>query len=362
MLMKYEFNYETVKHFQDSFLTQTIVSEGPKTFKVETLPHIQLARLCWYILTGAKCTIYKTAALDESYRAQTVKGFNVSDSASKAELETLISSLQTSHYLTANGATTPPIGEYGEGFLQIVPERLFNLDDDLSPLDLTRCTTIPLANKTTSALLWGLSSVDSTDTTGADDFAYGAVHLNSADYVHTVTRTDKSVIHFAFRLSNFGKRLRKILIGLGYQIDFRAKNEVSILPLFAYYKAYFDSFGLTLYQNYLHTNACKCLTDFDYNNTPSYNDFDDTLPRQIFRNFIYDLGNCFATAPQDYVSSLMTTTAVSPSAADALTFINVDTGEGSAVSQTDSAYPSESAPTNPHPHIVTGKQIGRAHV
>ena len=44
----------------------------------------------------------------------------------------------------------------------------------------------------------GLSSVDSTDTTGADDFAYGAVHLNSADYVHTVTRTDKSVIHFAF--------------------------------------------------------------------------------------------------------------------------------------------------------------------
>ena len=46
-----------VKHFQDSFLTQTIVSEGPKTFKVEKLPHIQLARLCWYILTGAKCTI-----------------------------------------------------------------------------------------------------------------------------------------------------------------------------------------------------------------------------------------------------------------------------------------------------------------
>ena len=49
-------------------------------------------------------------------------------------------------------ATTPPIGEYGENFLQIVPERLFNLDDDLSLLDLTKCTTIPLANKTSSAL------------------------------------------------------------------------------------------------------------------------------------------------------------------------------------------------------------------
>lgn len=316
-----------VKHFQDSFLTQTIVSEGPKTFKVETLPHIQLARLCWYVLTGAKCTIYKTAALDESYRQQTVKGFNVSDSTSKTALETLLASLQTSHYLTANQATTAPIGEYGENFLQIIPERLFNLDDNLSPLDVTKCTTIPLANKNTSPGNFGLNRVGELDATGEADFAHGAVHMNGADYVHTVTRTNGEIIHFAFRLSNFGKRLRKILIGLGYQIDFRAKNEVSLLPLFAYYKAYFDSFGLTLYQNYLHTNACKCLTDFDYNNTPSYNDFDDTLPRQIFRNFIYDLGNCFATAPQDYVSSHMLTTAVSPSAGGAMSFIDVQSGD-----------------------------------
>lgn len=341
-----------VKHFQDSFLTQTIVSEGSKTFKVETLPHIQLARLCWYILTGAKCTIYKTAALDESYRAQTVKGFNVSDPTSKAALETLLASLQTSHYLTANQATTPPIGEYGENFLQIVPERLFNLDDGLSPLNLTKCTTIPLANKNVTAMNFGLNRPGTLDTTGENDFAYGAVHLNSADYVHTITRTNGSVIHFAFRLSNFGKRLRKILIGLGYQIDFRAKNEVSLLPLFAYYKAYFDSFGLTLYQNYLHTNACKCLTDFDYNNTPSYNDHDDTLPRQIFRNFIYDLGNCFATAPQDYVSSHMTTTAVSPSAVDALTFIDVDSDQPPPISQGDSSTGlTYLGLTNPHAYI-----------
>lgn len=340
-----------VKHFQDSFLTQTIVSEGSKTFKVETLPHIQLARLCWYILTGAKCTIYKTAALDESYRGQTVKGFNVSDNTSKAALETLISSLQTSHYLTANQATTPPIGEYGENFLQIVPERLFNLDDGLSPLNLTKCTTIPLANRSSSAVLWGLNSVTETDITGENDFAYGAVHLNSADYVHTITRTNGDVIHFAFRLSNFGKRLRKILIGLGYQIDFRATNQVSILPLFAYYKAYFDSFGLTLYQNYLHTNACRCLTDFDYNNNPSYNDYDGTMLRQTFRDFIYDLGNCFATAPQDYISSHTTTTAVSPSPMSALSYINVDTGDGSAISQTDSAYPSSNPVINSHAYI-----------
>lgn len=340
-----------VKHFQDSFLTQTLVSEGAKVFKVEKLPHIQLARLCWYILTGARCTIYKTSALDESYKTQTVKGFNVSDSTSLSELQTLLASLRTSQYLTPlRPFPTPAIGEYGEDYIQLIPERLFNVDDDLpSTLDLAKCTTIPIANK--SEYSFGLNKYSETvDTTGEGDFAYGAVHLNSADYVHTVTRSNGDVIHFAFRLSNFGKRLRKILIGLGYQIDFRAKNEVSILPLFAYYKAYFDSFGLTLYQNYLHTNAAKCLTDFDYNNNPSFNDFDDTLPRQQFRDFIYDLGNTFATAPQDYISSHMINTAVSPSPMSALSYVNVNTGD-STVSQTDSAYANPGLPTNPHAYI-----------
>lgn len=342
-----------VKHFQDSFLTQTIVSEGPKTFKVETLPYIQLCRLSWYILTGARCTIYKTAALDESYQTQTVKGFNVSDDTSRAALESLCASLRTAQYLTPlQPSPTPPIGEYGEDFIQLVPERLFNMDDDLpsGTLDLSKCTTIPLANR--HEWSFGLNQSGTLDETGENDYMYGAVHMNSADYVHTVTRSNGDVLHFAFRLSNFGKRLRKILLGLGYQIDFRASNQVSILPLFAYYKAYFDSFGLTLYQNYLHTNAARCLTDFDYNNNPSYNDFDETMLRGSFRGFIYDLGNCFATAPQDYVSSHMISTAVSPSPMSALSYINVDTGEGSAVSQTDSAYPSsESSSTNPHAYI-----------
>jgi len=343
-----------VKHFQDSFLTQTIVSEGNKTFKVEQLPHIQLCRLSWYILTGARCTIYKTSALDESYQSQTVKGFNVSDNTSKTALENLIASLQgTAQYFTpASPSATPPIGEYGEDYIQIVPERMFNVDDELGngTLDLSKCTTIPLANRSNSAVMFGLNRVGELDATGAEDYAHGAVHLNSADYVHTVTRSNNSIIHFAFRLSNFGKRLRKILIGLGYQIDFRATNEVSLLPLFAYYKAYFDSFGLTLYQNYLQTNACKCLTDFDYNNTPSYNDYDETLPRQIFRNFIYDLGNCFATAPQDYISSHTLTTAVSPSAMDAMTFIDVDTDSSVPISMGDSSN-GDLGLTNPHAYI-----------
>ena len=73
--------------------------------------------------------------------------------------------------------------------------------------------------------------------------------------------------------------------------------------------------------------------------------------RGTFRNFIYDLGNCFATAPQDYISSHTASTAVSPSPMSALSYINVDTGEGSAVSQTSSDYPGGGALTNPHAYI-----------
>lgn len=341
-----------VKHFQDSFLTQTIVSEGSKTFKVDTLPHIKLCRLSWYILTGAKCTIYKTRGGDESTRGQLVKGFNLSDPTAKTELDALVSSLSGSAKYFTSGANAPAIGEYGEGYMSIVPERMFNVDDEFTGnLDVSKCTTIPLSAGHGST--FGLNrQSNNLDETGEKDYAYGAVHLNSADFVHTVTRkTGPETIHFAFRLSNFGKRLRKILLGLGYQIDFRATNEVSILPLFAYYKAYFDSFGLTLYQNYLHTNACRCLTDFDFNNNPNYNDPDNTLPRESFRSFIYDLGNTFATAPQDYVSSHTVTTAVSPSAGSALSFIDVQSGDIPIVSPNSSNSHEEHMPTNPHAYI-----------
>lgn len=341
-----------VKHFQDSFLTQTIVSEGPKTFKVTRLPHIKLCRLSWYILTGAKCTIYKTAGGLESDPGQVVKGFNISNPSSLTELETLFNSLSGSANYFTSGANAPAVGEYGKGHQSIVPERLFNVDDEFTGnLDVSKCTTIPLGANGVAAS-FGLNHHSATvDETGENDYSYGAVHLNSADFVHTVQRsTGPETIHFAFRLSNFGKRLRKILLGLGYQIDFRATNEVSLLPLFAYYKAYFDSFGLTLYQNYLQTNACRCLTDFDFNNNPSYNDPDNTLPRAHFRAFIYDLGNTFATAPQDYVSSHTTTTAVSPSPMDALSYVNVNVGD-IPISQTNSDHPNEGTPTNPHAYI-----------
>ena len=180
---------------------------------------------------------------------------------------------------------------------------------------------------------------DSLATTPNEDYwSKGAVPLESADYVHTVTRTDGSVIHLAFRLSSLGKRLRKIFIGLGYQIDFNNQTSVSLLPLFAYFKAYFDVFGLTLYENYETTHAASLLTRNDYLNVPDFNLMFDSPD---FGNFIYDLANSWATAPQDYVSSHIMTTGVSKapqtpsiidvSYPDATNIANVSNPDGTAV-------------------------------
>lgn len=83
------------------------------------------------------------------------------------------------------------------------------------------------------------------------------------------------------------------------------------MPLFAYYMAYFDAFGLERFENFQTTNCAKCLTFF--NNTsiqPAQN-----MNNAFFRGFIYDLMNCWATQPQDFVGSITDSVTISPSAA-----------------------------------------------
>lgn len=143
------------------------------------------------------------------------------------------------------------------------------------------------------------------------DSTFEVVSLQGADLVFTRRFTPVGVdsfdVAFAVRLSAFGKRLRKILIASGYKLNFTSPAEVNILPLFAYYKAYFDSFGLCLYQNYESTNANVLLTSYDMGNNLM------DMGNAQFMRFVQDLGNCFVTDEQDFISAHQKTDAVSPS-------------------------------------------------
>ena len=150
-----------------------------------------------------------------------------------------------------------------------------------------------------------------TVNASANDYDYGAVPLETADFLfqrNVRINGSNEAFTFAFSLSDAGKRLRKILLGLGYQMDFYYKEDFSLMPLFAYYMAYFDAFGLERFENFQTTNCAKCLTLF--NNTasqPSQN-----MTNFSFRGFIYDLMNCWATQPQDFVGSIQDTVTIYP--------------------------------------------------
>lgn len=179
------------------------------------------------------------------------------------------------------------------------------------------------------------------------------ITMDGADYVleFHLDETDSGgnlVEHFyaiAFEFSDFGKRIRKILQGCGYQIDLTSTEKVSILPLLAQYKAYFDIFGLTLYQGWETTYASK-LIDFIKNNFNEVLDASNTdgllssaetifgLPprhnttltavKSSFCSFMLaELANEWYTDDPDWISAHMSKLAVSPNV-DTSGFITVD--------------------------------------
>lgn len=107
------------------------------------------------------------------------------------------------------------------------------------------------------------------------------VSMSSADSLieFKVTTQDSGgndVDHYyclALEFSDYGKRIRKILQGCGYQVDIGSNEDVSILPLLAQYKAYFDIFGLQLYQGW-ETTYCAKLIDYIKNNFIETIDFE----------------------------------------------------------------------------------------
>lgn len=164
------------------------------------------------------------------------------------------------------------------------------------------------------------------------------VTLESADYVIEFTVTlsgTKYYFALAIECSDFGKRLRKVFQGCGYQVDFTSTKYVSILPLIAQYKAYFDVFGLQLYQGW-ETTYCAQLIKYIENNFRDKLEIQDTgfasMPSGVYPNvtqerlfvqfIIQELASEFYTDNVDYISAHISNIAVSPTV-DPSGFISV---------------------------------------
>lgn len=184
--------------------------------------------------------------------------------------------------------------------------------------------------------------------------SYGYITAENADYLIEFKVTDPNGTEgyneiyccLALEFSDYGKRLRKIIQGCGYPIDITSTEKVSILPLLAQYKAYFDIFGLQLYQGW-ETTYCAKLIDYIKNNFIEDIDYESyggqptdgiriaslptvrtvVYPSDIFTSFLSfmftEIANEWYTEEADFFGAHMSKLAVSPEV-DTSGFISVD--------------------------------------
>lgn len=134
------------------------------------------------------------------------------------------------------------------------------------------------------------------------------VTFESADYVVPFTYNNESLF-LCVRFTAASQRLFKVFKGLGYEplSDPSSGGFVkpNILPLLAFYKAYFDTYSPVRDMSFLNTD-CYALIDFLSSNHIS-NDFSSLDGyRRIYKTFesfiVSELSNCWYCAPDDYIS------------------------------------------------------------
>ena len=153
----------------------------------------------------------------------------------------------------------------------------------------------------------GVDNVNGTD----EQVQYPDVTIDGADYVYEVVRGSVAAIrtYYCFKYTEKGKRLRKLFLGLGYNPSLEDTTPVSILPLFAFYKAYFETFNPQRTMSFQNTETFQRLRDMlsssNFNgDNPTFLDYLGTSYQDP--SFISALFNewseCFATENTDWVS------------------------------------------------------------
>lgn len=137
------------------------------------------------------------------------------------------------------------------------------------------------------------------------------IKIDGADFVIEFRLIDQPTGPFytlAARLLNSGLRLRKIFVGLGYEcLSDNYGNKpltVSLLPLIAFYKAYFDTYYPQRFVSFTNTHTFTLIQYLNNIKTPVYNISDrfNSKTLGLFANFFFELSECYYAAEDDYIS------------------------------------------------------------
>lgn len=151
-------------------------------------------------------------------------------------------------------------------------------------------------------------AIDLQRSTTYGDSTSVKASINPTNSDYTLFFTDfESHIQFmvCFKFDAAGKRLRKQLVGLGYGLMSKDNHQLSLAPILAYYKAYFDTFGLTRDIPFETTNCFRLIKDIeDYNIDYSTQNFIKfPVHFKHFFAFLSDLRDTFFTDSDSYIAA-----------------------------------------------------------
>lgn len=147
-------------------------------------------------------------------------------------------------------------------------------------------------------LLLTSSSASALRPLPTPDNADYVVYLNSKG--DNTSPTHCLCFNFGFRAKIF----RNICIGLGYSLDMDDFTPVRFSPLLSFYRAYYDTYGLTRFMSFTETGCFDIIT----NDIDTLHQVDFTLPPATgafnahLQRFFDELSNCYYSTSQDFVS------------------------------------------------------------
>lgn len=320
-----------------SFLTNQPVAVPSGLKIMNKLPSIKHRHLSMLVLTGCKFSVYQRVSGGSGVFSE-IWGLPKTQSEANA-LYSIISGVVSSPFLQASNAGT----DFANRYADFVATGNYAFKANLFNTGF-QSVNLPTANKN--------SIVDS-----AFNYSLGAnnyVDIGNCDYVFERDYTTGGTTYklgFAVNLSDYGKRLQSILVGLGYGVDFNSDRDIDLSRLFAYYKAYWDTFGLCEYMNWESTNVslfCRKYENGD-NGFANLTMYGGTL-NDLFVKCVNDICATYVTDQVDYITAHRKSDAVGVSDLGFLSNIVV---AGANSGQAYGAFGQDSNPENEPANVKT---------
>ena len=123
--------------------------------------------------------------------------------------------------------------------------------------------------------------------------------IENADFIF---RNGTGNVVICFRFGSKAKRLRSVLLGLGYSLEAQDFTPVRLTPILAFYKAYFDTFAIKRSRNFTSTNCFNLIDEISRRSKVNFS-FSGTNANGLTLNaFLTDVADCFYSCPQNFVS------------------------------------------------------------